>query len=116
MATDILKKVDLTDFSPEQFLARFDRNVAPRRTETPVAASTPALLAALREQVTERFGVRAAILAPRFQALQVLVTTLYPPDGPTALSHKDQGKLRAELEVLFEEMEDILFALTLDER
>lgn len=102
----------LARHAPERFLERLDR-LREQKCEAE-AAPIPALiqLAALRNQISERFGTRAVGLLPRLAQVEKLVLALFPADPVQELPEKDQVATGSALEAHFEELEDMLYALS----
>lgn len=107
---------DSIDLEPEALLDQLERlkriNWPAQRSD--VAASRPLqLLDDLREQCHEHLGNQSESLQPRFAELQTLLAPLFPQPPPTQLSDKEQNEVRQQVESLCEELEDILYALSL---
>lgn len=102
---------NLTELDPEKYLTRLDR--WREQKQEMAAAPLPAinLLADLRAQIDQLFGTQAAGLGPRLREIEARVTALFPADPLAQLSEKQKGAIRGQLELDFEELEDLLYAL-----
>lgn len=104
------------DLDPEAILERLERleDLGLRsRIFGPAVSQQLKLLDDLWQQCQERLGDRADCLQPRVEELRSLIAPLFPQPPPTQLSDKEQAAIRDQVESLCEELEDILYALTL---
>mgnify|MGYP000718168743 CR=1 FL=1 len=82
----------------------------------PAAVPAPLLLERLRECVAERLGAYTELTGPLLAVAGEHISRLFPADKNCQLSEKEQDELQARLTALFDELEDILFALSLREQ
>lgn len=95
-------------------LAQAAPEVAP--APVPAPSSAPLLLDRLRECVAERLGAHAELTGPLLAVAGEHIRVLFPADQNCQLSEKEQDELQARLTTLFDELEDILLALSLREQ
>lgn len=94
-------------------LAKAPPEAAP---EAPRTEEAPILLGRLRECVAERLGAHRELTEPLLATAEEHILSLFPAAGPCQLSEKEQDAVQARLTALFDELEDILFALSLREQ
>ncbi len=97
-------------------LARLAQATPEPAPVAPVATEAPRRLGQLCECVAERLGAHAELTAPLLAEAREHILRLFPAAEPCQLSEKEQDALQARLTALFDELEDILFALSLREQ
>jgi hypothetical protein len=95
-------------------LAQPTPEVAP--APVPAVSPAPLLLERLRERVAERLGAHAELTGPLLTVAGEHIMRLFPADQNCQLSEKEQDELQARLTTLFDELEDLLLALSLREQ
>ncbi|HRI48813.1 MAG TPA: hypothetical protein PLW65_01420 [Pseudomonadota bacterium] len=95
-------------------LAQASPEAAPAAVPAPSPA--PQLFERLSECVAERLGAHAELTGPLLAVAREHISRLFPADTTCQLSEKEQDELQARLTALFDELEDILFALSLREQ
>jgi hypothetical protein len=97
-------------------LDRLAKAPAAAAPETAPIEQAPILLGRLRECVAERLGAHLELTEPLLAKAQEHILSLFPAAGPCELSEKEQDAVQVRLTALFDELEDILFALSLREQ
>lgn len=100
-----------------QLFERLARLAQPTAEAAPVPAASPApqLLDRLSECVAERLGAHVELTGPPLVVAREHIMRLFPAEKTCQLSEKEQDELQARLTALFDELEDLLFALSLRE-